>query len=398
MSYLTPEEAVKLYNKYGSIRNAAKQIGMPRTTFRRRLSKAKIDKENNPYFLEVLNNKQKVDKLLKDIRKLKAKVLTSDEVREHIIGIKKHNFKPPRWLEEPSLEVDIIGGTPSIMLSDFHWSEVVDPDQVFGENEYNIRIAEQRLRKTIDRVITILKHNLSESNYPGIVVNLAGDLISGDIHDELTTTNEKPVMPTFLNLYDNLAAALKKLANEFGNVFVPCVHGNHSRNTKKIQSKDQAYTNFDWLLYNMLEKHFEKDERVNFYVSDGVDLQYKVYNHTYRLTHGNQFRGGSGIIGFIYPVARGHQRKYSAASTYNQAYDTLLLGHFHQYITLGNVIVNGSLVGYNEYALSNNFTYELPKQALWITNPKYGITMNMPVLSTECDNVSDTKWVSIQSK
>ncbi len=395
MLYLTPEEALDLYKKYGSIRRAAREAGIPRTTFRRRLAKARQEVDDDCFF-ETQRLKRQISELKKELKGFKDVKLTLKEVRDYIIGLRNYNPSPPDWLSSPT--TGIVGGVPSLMLSDLHWSEVVDKDQVFGKNEYNSDVAAKRLYNVVERSIDILFDGMADTNYPGIVVNLAGDMISGDIHDELTATNDKPVMPTFLDLYNNLIAVLERLASVFGKVFVPCVHGNHSRNTKKIQAKDQAYTNFDWLLYNMLAKHFEDDNRLSFLIADGVDLQYRIYNHTYRLTHGNQFRGGSGIIGFVYPVMRGNIKKHSAAASYDYEYDTLLIGHFHQYMTLGNVIVNGSLVGYNEYALANNFPFELPKQALWITNPNYGITMNTPVIASGIDIKRNVDWVSVLSK
>ena len=396
MGYISPEEAVKLYEKYGSIRRAARKTGIPRTTFRRRLAAAKTTTDSS--YLEAVKQQRVIEELRKKLKAAELDRLTASEVKKYIIKLKDHITDTPDWVTEDSTDTDLITGIPSVMLSDFHWSEVVDPEQVFGKNEYRLEIAEKRLRYVIDRIITVLTKTLAVNEYPGIVVNLAGDLISGDIHDELTATNEKPIMPTFLHLYENLIAAVEKLANVFGNVFIPCVHGNHSRNTKKVQAKDQAYTNFDWLLYHMLAKYFEDNDNVKFLIADGADVQYKVYNHVYRLTHGNQFRGGNGTIGFIYPVARGHMKKQTAAVSYDHEYDTLLIGHFHQYMTLGNVIVNGSLVGYNEYALSNNYPFDLPKQALWITNKKYGITLNTPIIASDVECDRSTSWVSVFDK
>jgi len=395
MMYLTPEEALDLYKQYGSIRRAAREAGIPRTTFRRRLNAARELGEDDGFF-EAQKLNRHISELKRKIRELESKSVTSKELKDYIHSLSNYKAEIPKWLDSYK-DTGITGGVPSIILSDLHWSEVVDKTQVFGKNSYNLDIASKRLHTVIDRVIDILFNEFNEPDYPGIVVNLAGDMISGDIHDELTATNEKPVMPTFIDLYENMVSVISRLADTFGNVFVPCVHGNHSRNTKKIQAKDQAYTNFDWLLYNMLAKYFNDDNRVSFLIASGADIQYKVYNHVYRLTHGNQFRGGSGIIGFVYPVMRGQIKKHSAAATYNNEYDTLLLGHFHSYMTLGNIIVNGSLVGYNEYALSNNLPFEMPMQALWITNPRYGITTRIPVLACDVDEGDGVDWVSIPS-
>jgi hypothetical protein len=60
----------------------------------------------------------------------------------------------------------------------------------------------------------------------------------------------------------------------------------------------------------------------------------------------------------------------------------MLVGHFHQYVHTENIIVNGSIKGYDEYAASCNFSYEPPQQALFLVNSHRGITFRMPV---RCD-------------
>ena len=147
--------------------------------------------------------------------------------------------------------------------------------------------------------------------------------------------------------------------------------------------------------YRMLEREFRNDERVNFFISDGDDVQFKIFGHRYRLTHGDQFRGGTGFFGPFAPITRNETKKRSAAQSYDLNYDTLVIGHFHRRMMLSNVIVNGSVVGFNEFALNNNFPYEPPQQALWLTSAKRGITSSWPVF---CDNKSvqddPTDWVS----
>ena len=46
---------------------------------------------------------------------------------------------------------------------------------------------------------------------------------------------------------------------------------------------------------------------------------------------------------------------------------------------MDNVIVNGSLKGYDEWVYKMNFGWERPTQALWTTHPDYGIIHHLPV-------------------
>lgn len=346
------------------------------------------------------------DRLRDRVRELESLIKTSradtiddDYVKRKIIGLAdamQQAGAVPEWV------VDVprgegLPGVPATLWSDWHWGEVVYPAQINGVNEFNIEVAHRRLRTLVSRTIDLLTHYApgGRATYPGIVVALGGDMMSGDIHEELSESNELPAMPCLLDLYGGLVSALRAMANTFGRVFVPCVPGNHGRNTKKPRAKGRNHTNFDWLLYQFLAKAFEGDERVQFYIPDGPDAFFAVAGRRYLLTHGDQFRGGDGIIGALGPIIRGNQRKLARNMAIDRAYDTMLLGHWHQYLPLPRVIVNGSLKGYDEYANLNNFGFELPQQALWLTHPEHGITVQMPVILEDPQAAaSGESWVS----
>jgi hypothetical protein len=218
---------------------------------------------------------------------------------------------------------------------------------------------------------------------------------SGNIHEELVATNQQNMMPTLLDLFETMCSVIQFLRERFGRLFIPCVGGNHSRITHKTWAKDRNYTSFDWLLYCFLAKRFSDDKNITFLIPDGSDAHYKVYDHVFLLTHGDQFRGGDGVIGCLGPIIRGDVRKRSRNMQINMEYDTLLMGHWHQYIQLQRLIVNGSTKGYDEYAYVSNFPFEQPQQALWINHPKYKITYRMPVLADKMRDSKTTAWVSV---
>ncbi len=166
-----------------------------------------------------------------------------------------------------------------------------------------------------------------------------------------------------------------------------------SGNTKKMRAKGRNFTSFDWLLYTFLAKRFEGDARVTFYIPDGADALYSVYGHRYLLTHGDQFRGGDALIGPLGPIVRGDHRKRARNMQINADYDTIVMGHWHQLMQTQKFIVNGSLIGYNEYAYNNNYGFEPPRQALWITHPERGITFHMPVQVDGKKSVTDQPWI-----
>jgi len=285
-------------------------------------------------------------------------------------------------------------GVPTLLISDLHYGEVVRPDQVFGVNEYSLETADKRMRMLARGTIDILTNHL-KSNYPGIVLCLAGDFVTGTIHEELLVTNESPIMPVIMRVYNMMIWFIEEMKRIAGNVQLFCVHGNHSRTFKKPIYKESALSSYDWLIYTLLERHFQNDKNVNFSISPGDDIQFKIYNLRYRMTHGGQFRGGQGFLGHIAPITRGEIRKRTAAQSYNQNYDMLLLGHFHSTGFFKKIITNGSVIGYSEYSMCNNYPYERPQQSLWLTHPEYGITFQIPIFCTEEKTINEQEpWVS----
>lgn len=389
------QEALAALEKCGGNKSrAAELLGIHRATFQARLAAAqRATLEPVSGVPEALELRDRIRTLEATIASHQRETLDDHYVKQKIIGLAEMKPRIPAWLLSASPAKGVTG-IPTLMLSDLHWGEVVDPDQIGGVNEYNLEIASQRLRRVVETSIELLFEHMAAPEYPGIVLALGGDMVTGDIHDELTATNEKEIMPVVLDLWGALAWAIETMANTFGKVFVPCVGGNHARTTQKIRAKGRNFTSFDWLLYQFLAKRFEGDERVSFFIPSGPDALYSVYGHKYLLTHGDQFRGGDGMIGALGPIIRGDHKKRSRNGQIGMEYDTLVIGHWHQLIQMQRLIVNGSLIGYNEYAYAGNFGFEAPKQALWLTHPSHGITFSMPVHAEPKQLDIEQEWIS----
>jgi len=331
-----------------------------------------------------------------ELAEAKSVANTAEALREYVGTAQLHvnELDLPKWVFSP--KTSKAPGVPKLMLSDLHWGEQVRASQIGGVNSYNLAIARKRLRTVIETTIALCKILDPSMSYPGIAMPLGGDMVSGNIHDELAASNELNTMPTVLDLYSNLVPAIRLMADTFGNVFLPCVSGNHDRDTKKIWSKDRNHTSFGWLLYQFMAAAFADDKRVTFYIPDGADALYRIFNTRYLLTHGDQFRGGDGIIGPLGPVTRGEQKKNTRNAAVGQDYDVMEFGHFHKRMLTARLRGNGSLKGYDEYAADSNFGFEPPSQNFWVTHPDHGITFDAPVYAdVAVKSVRKAEWVSI---
>lgn len=333
--------------------------------------------------------------LRRELEEARTEASMAETLREYVGTAKLavNELQLPKWVASPKAAK--APGVPKLMLSDLHWGENVRREQIGGVNAYNIAIAHRRLETTIQTTIALARILSPTMDYPGIVIPLGGDMVSGNIHDELAATNELNTMPTVFDLYKQLVAAITLMADTFGNVFLPCVSGNHDRDTKKTWAKDRNHTSFGWLLYQFLAAHFAADKRITFYIPDGSDALYRIYDLRYLLTHGDQFKGGDGIIGPLGPITRGAQKKLARNSAVGQDFDVMEFGHFHQRLMRSNLRGNGSLKGYDEYAAASNFGFERPSQNFWMTHPDHGITCDWPVYSDITVKKAKAAWASI---
>ena len=399
------QQAINEYYTTNNKVHAARNLGIPTGTFAHRYNTGiqqglvpnkdlKPPEQGIAY--ELSEARAKIRQLESSALAQAKEDFNSEFIKRKIIKLAESEINIPDWIVRKPKGHNVTG-IPTLLASDWHWGEVVDAAQVGGVNEYNLKIAQDRARAFIETSIDLLKNRFNNPKYEGVVFALGGDMFSGNIHEELATTNDMEVMPCVLDLWGTLVWCIETLVEEFGKVFVPCVSGNHGRNTHKIQNKNRNYTNFDWLLYQFLNKRFENDKRITFFIPEGSDAYYQVYGYKYLLTHGDQFRGGDGVIGCLGAIIRGDHKKRSRNAQIDQEYDTMLIGHFHQLIQLQRLIVNGSLKGYCEYAYTNNFGFEPPRQALWITHPLHGITFSCPVNVDRKSKPINTTWVSWSS-
>jgi len=325
---------------------------------------------------------------------------TAEIIREIVGGIAEAPREMPRWVTEPA-QRQKHKPTPEVPVtiwSDWHLGEVVEAEEVNGFNEFNMAIAEARIERLVNGTIKLCREHHT-GVYPGIVVNLGGDFVSGGLHPELKATDEEEVLPASLKALDWLIAGLRRMADAFGQVYVPCAAGNHGRHTAKPEFKRYYKKNFDWLIYSLLARHFADDKRIQFDIRPSNDVHYKVFGQRYLLTHGDMLgvKGGDGIIGSIGPIMRGEVKKSGQSSVLGVPFDKVLMGHWHQRLWLPRAVVNSALKGFDEYAKNQlGAKPDRPTQALWFVHPAHGMTAHWDVYVDDAPAVTD-EWVSFRA-
>lgn len=375
---------LKAIEKHGSVSAAAPAIGKNRAWLQEKKQEAvRRGLTAQTIIRDPLAKAQaEISDLKARVKELEREEETAAAIREQIWKLEAHDPNPPKW---------IVGtghtgfrGMPMLFASDWHYGEVVRPEEVGGLNKFNSDIAAARIKRLTNTAVDLAFNHMgrAKTKYPGLFLIYGGDMISGDIHDELALTNDRTPIQCVNDLTDLMGAQIETLATKFGKLYIPCVTGNHGRNTKRMHTKGRVFHSYEWNIYCNLARTFKKDKNVHFNIPEETDCRFNVYGHRYLLTHGDTLgvKGGDGIIGALGPIRRGEIKIRNAESQIDRDFDTLIMGHWHQYIPLPGLIVNNALKGYDEFARSVlRAPYSRPSQALWFTHPEHGVTAHWQI-------------------
>lgn len=260
-------------------------------------------------------------------------------------------------------------GTPVLLMSDLHVEEPVDPKKVNGLNEYNLDIAEVCIDRCAEALAWLEKDTRWDMREA--VIAIIGDSYSGFIHAELAESNFLSPVQAVVWLQARLEKMIRTVlaTTKFERLIIPCKDGNHGRLTDRMRVSTRTENSLEWLLFQTLASRFKDEPRVQFIIEDGLYTYMNVFDTTLGLTHGDQFRYQGGVGGLLIPVRKGLNeiRKYRSERNI-----TYCMGHFHERIDTGDIVVNGSAIGINTYGLSINAKPEPRAQHLFLIDSKRG--------------------------
>lgn len=324
-------------------------------------------------------DKQRTDTEIKDLRAKYHAALATISQQERALGwldqIREgidHTFKI-----EPREGSGTSEATPVLIASDWHSEEIVKSSQVSGLNIFNPEICEKRVTRFFQsglRLIQLLNQDVKISN---VVLGLLGDFITNDIHEaDSAENNATTPIHALINVQKQIIGGLEFLLNHSKYEFViPCKVGNHSRTTRKVRHASESGHSLETLMYVNLAAYFRNEPRIRFVIDDGYHTYIDVYNQTIRFHHGHDIQYAGGVGGIFIPA-------FKAINQWNKGRwaDLDVFGHFHQTKDGGNFLCNGSLIGYNAFALSIKADCEPPSQSLFLIDKRRGRTCTWPVL------------------
>lgn len=265
--------------------------------------------------------------------------------------------------------------TAIVVASDWHSDEAVGAE-VGGLNVFNADVAEQRIQRFFRKADSLTRMLAQDIRIPTMVLALLGDFISNDIHDELVEQTDVAPMHALVRVQNHIISGIEYLLKTSDRrLVIPCHSGNHARTTKTTRFATENGHSLEYLMYVALAAYFRAEPRVTFVIPEGPHSYVSIYDQTIRFQHGHMVKYGGGIGGLTIPLNKAIAQWSKARHA-----DLDVLGHFHQLTDGGNFVVNGSLIGYNAFALSIKASYEKPKQALFLMDRKRGRTCMWPIL------------------
>ena len=259
-----------------------------------------------------------------------------------------------------------------LLLSDWHIGCVIDGDEIEGFNDFSHKIAQRRVTSLVEKVLAWVTLHRAVYKVDEISIILVGDLISGDIHDELKVTNEFPVPVQIVNAAVLVSEAIAACAPHFKSVKVEfLVPDNHSRLTKKPQFKQSGLNSYNYLVGWIAQQRVSKLRNVHFNLMTSIKQVVHVQKMRYLLLHGNGIKGWSGFP--YYGIDRQASREAIARmkKPVGTHFDKIVLGHFHAPLWHPKWVIGGSLSGTDELDHSCGREAE-PCQVAWFVHAKHG--------------------------
>lgn len=308
----------------------------------------------------------KYNEALKTISQLEANHVAMDAMSA---GLETFRIRPRKSSGQSE-------GTVVVVASDWHIEERVGAE-VGGLNTYTLEIARARVEKFFQSSLRLTRLLQKDISIDTMVLALLGDFITGNIHgEENAETNQLLPVDAVVMAEGMIVSGIQFLLDHSRLSFViPCHSGNHARTTKTTHFSAENGHSLEFLMFKHLADHFRGEKRVRFVIPEGMHSYLQVYDQTIRFQHGHAIKYGGGVGGIYIPVNKAIAQWSKARHA-----DLDVFGHFHQARDGGNFICNGSVIGYNGFALSIKADFEQPKQQLFLMDKRRGRTCTWPVL------------------
>ena len=268
-------------------------------------------------------------------------------------------------------------GTALVLASDWHIEQEVKPEAVANRNKYNLAISKKRMQNFFEAFTWGVKQQSDTFKIRDIILWLGGDFIQNFLHEDDIENNLLAPLAAIrywlAEMIEGIDFLLKTL--DFEQALIPCNDGNHGRTTKKMRSSTREDHSLETFAYAQLALHYKNEKRLKFILpTSQFTFLDDVYGRTIRFLHGDVFKYAGGVGGITVPLFRAQARWEKTKHA-----DLTCMGHWHQRYCLPDCMVNGSLIGYDSYAMGGGFPFEAPVQSMRMLDSKRWTSSDIPL-------------------
>lgn len=284
-------------------------------------------------------------------------------------------IKPIKPIESVYVHSNSKPEVKSVMrISDAHMGEIQEADEIEGFNYFDHDVCRTRQVDYANRFNRWIDRHREGYSIPDVHVLVTGDLISGDIHDELRVTNAFPVPVQIVKAAEVLAEQLMIVSANFSNVIVEfLVADNHARLTKKPQAKEEGYNSYNYVVGKLAEQFLSKHTNIKFNIHPTYEKVVEVGSRRYLICHGHGVMSWMGVPWYAIERKVGREalnRMRIAMEDESRklreiGFHKYVFGHYHTPIDTDMYTCCGSVSGTNAHDKKNG-RYSLPSQQAWL--------------------------------
>lgn len=326
--------------------------------------------------------KAKLAALRADNARLYRRIDALNDLRASVAGLTAEPLEPQRMHGSDIGEGG--GRTVVLHLSDVHMDENIDLEQMDGLNSFSRSVCAARVTRFFEKSAALMTKYWHGAPPERIALLLGGDMISGDIHEELAKTNDFGVLSSIRAVAEVIAAGVDHLLESVPGAALDIytVDGNHGRLTRKPEAKNSAMNSTDIMVSHLVEMRVAPRDDVSFYYAASPDCLFDIYGRNVLLTHGDKIgsRGGTGFIGPVANIIKGFARVQQNYMDRGVPLYKIHCGHFHTTSVTPQGFSNGSIPGPSEYGQAGRFRFEPPQQTYVVHHADKGVIETRNIL------------------
>lgn len=263
-------------------------------------------------------------------------------------------------------------------ISDGHMGAVQYPDEIEGFGKFSPELCRSRQLDYAQRFCKWVDVNRGAYQIDEVAVIVTGDLISGDIHEELRVTNAFPTPVQCVRAAEVLVEQVRLVASNFSKVTVHfLVEDNHARLTKQPQANEAGYNSLNYVVGKMAEIYLSRIDNVEFNIYPQYEKVVQVLNRQYLIAHGHGIQGWMGIpwYGIERQVSREAKKRLSVimediTKAKDVGFHKYVFGHYHTYFETDMYSCCPSVSGTGAYDHKNG-RHADPGQSAWLVHSKH---------------------------